>query len=210
MSSPPRFLQNGIPYHIYNRGNRKDRIFLTYKDYQRFLRRIKEYKEEMDIQLLCYCLMPNHFHLVLIQNDEEEGITKFVHRLCTGYSKYFNIKYDLVGRLLQQRFQAKIVETDEYLLHLSRYIHLNPISDALEDLMFSSSSTPGVEFTAIQQKLRDYPWSSYNEYRTQQPDLCDKNLLLNYFSNTNSKLSYEAFVEGGIPESECDRVIDFL
>ena len=210
MATAPRFLQNGIPYHIYNRGNRKDRIFLSYKDYQRFLRRVEEYKEEMAIQLICYSLMPNHFHLVLIQHDEEEGITKFMHKLCTGYSKYFNIKYDLVGRLLQQRFQAKIVESDEYLLHLSRYIHLNIISDDLDELLFSVNSTPGVEFTAVRQKLHDFQWSSYNEYRTRQLGLCDKDLLLSYFSTTNPKLSYEAFVEGGIPESDREHIIDFL
>ena len=146
MSTPPRYLQIGIPYHVYNRGNRKNKIFLNVKDYQRFLRKLKEYTKKFDVSLVCYCLMPNHFHLLLVQKDES-AITKFMLSLCTSYSKYFNIKHELVGRLFQARFRAKIVETDEYLLHLSRYIHLNSISDDLEDLTFllnPPSSTPPV------------------------------------------------------------------
>src|SRR3989344_4502067 len=212
MSTPPRYLQIGIPYHVYNRGNRKNKIFLNVKDYQRFLRKLKEYTKKFDVSLVCYCLMPNHFHLLLVQKDES-AITKFMLSLCTSYSKYFNIKHELVGRLFQARFRAKIVETDEYLLHLSRYIHLNSISDDLEDLTFllnPPSSTPGGERSKIHKQLIDYPWSSYREYCEDNNGICDKNLILDYFSSTQQSNSYESFIESGISEKESEFITPFL
>lgn len=208
MSTPPRYFQSSIPYHIYNRGNRKEEIFRSYKDYRRFVKRLKEYKEQFKIELLCYCLMPNHFHLLALQKDPE-AITKFMLRLCTSYVKYFNIKYELVGRLFQERFRAKIVETDEYLLHLSRYIHLNPISDDLQDLKYLSS-TPGVERESTRERLQNYMWSSYSEYYTQKNNLCHTQVILSYFSKTNPQLSYSSFVESGIRDDEISLLQEFI
>ena len=189
MSTPPRYLQIGIPYHVYNRGNRKNKIFLNVKDYQRFLRKLKEYTKKFDVSLVCYCLMPNHFHLLLVQKDES-AITKFMLSLCTSYSKYFNIKHELVGRLFQARFRTKIVETDEYLLHLSRYIHLNP-----------------VELTRMNPV--DYPYSSYKNYLgTKKSDWVKPNFILNFFNRDKmipylkTYPSYEKFVEGFGKEDE--------
>jgi putative transposase len=132
--------------------------------------------------------MPNHFHFILIQQNDY-AITKFMLTLCTSYAKYFNIKHHLIGRLFQERFRSKIVESDEYLLHLSRYIHLNPVA-----------STPGVE-------ANKYLWSSYQEYVNPTKGLCDTSVILGYFSQNNPKSSYRKFVEGGITESES--IFDF-
>ncbi len=208
MSTPVRFLQNDIPYHIYNRGNRKGDIFLNPKDYQRFMKRLKEYKQLFNIELLCYCLMPNHFHMLLLQHEEEE-ITKLMLRLCTSYSKYFNIKHELVGRLFQARFRAKIVETDEYLLHLSRYIHLNPLSADLEDLDLLGS-TPGVERGDVHGRIVHYPWSSYPEYFTDRDQLCNTKPILDYFSKTHPQLSYQSFVEDGISKQDAPILAGYI
>ena len=205
MSTPQRFIQNDLPYHIYNRGNRKGAIFLDTKDYQRFLRKLKEYLDKYEIRLLCYCLMRNHFHLTIIQH-QEEAITKFMLSLCTSYSKYFNIKHNLVGRLFQERFRAKLVESDEYLLHLSRYIHLNPISDEIENLDFSTS-TPGVEVIKM---LTEYPWSSFGEYCSNAKGICNRHSLLNYFSGTRKSMSYRSFVLTGILKSDQEIIADYL
>lgn len=197
MATPLRQFQADFPYHIYNRGNRKNNIYLNTKDYLRFIKRLKEYKNKFEIEILCYCLMPNHFHLIL-KSPTNDAITKFMLSLCTSYSKYFNIKHELVGRLFQERFQAKIVETDEYLLHLSRYIHLNPISEEIEKLAFSPRSTPGVEVS----RLQNYPWSSYHEYYDDKKGICDKDQILGYFQKQNSSKSYKSFVESGINSTE--------
>src|SRR3990167_4127990 len=120
----PIFYDGGY-YHVYSRGSEKRLIFLDQGDYKRFLTRLKDYKDEFGISILCYCLMPNHYHLLIKQSDGGSAL-KFVHRLNLAYAMYFNKKYDRVGPLFQGRFKAKIIENDEYLLHLSRYIHLNP------------------------------------------------------------------------------------
>lgn len=189
MSTPVRYFQAGIPYHIYNRGNRKENIFLSEKDYRRFLIKLKVYKEKFDIMLFAYCLMSNHFHLLIQQNNDQLGITKFMLALSTSYAKYFNIKYEMVGRLFQERFQAKTVETEEYLLHLTRYIHLNPIA-----------ATPGVESKRLL-LLKGYPWSSYKEYCTNSKGICDKKPILSYFSTRHLENSYSSFVETNIAAS---------
>ncbi len=205
MATPLRQFQPNIPYHIYNRGNRKSNIFLDVKDYLRFMKRLKEYKEQFEIDLLCYCLMPNHFHLLLMSQGDE-AITKFMLTLCTSYSKYFNIKHELVGRLFQERFRAKLVETDEYLLHLSRYIHLNLISEDIKKLNFSPRLTPGVELS----RLTEYPWSSYREYCRNINGLCNRDQILGYFQIQNPSGSYKSFVESGINSEEIAAISPFL
>lgn len=127
-------------YHVYNRGVEKRKIFLDSEDYTVFLGLLKKYlagenhnknnrhafsKLDTDVALLSYCLMPNHFHLLLYQYSEE-GITKLMRRINTGYVMYFNQKYDRVGRLFQGTYKASHVNADAYLQHISRYIHLNP------------------------------------------------------------------------------------
>lgn len=210
MSTPMRYFQTGIPYHIYNRGNRKCEIFLDYKDYQRFMRKLLEYAKKYELQLLSYCLMPTHFHLLVLPQSET-AITKLMLSLCTSYSKYFNIRHALVGRLFQERFRAKIVETDEYLLHLSRYIHLNPVAEELERLTFvfqSASLTPGVEHAL--RDLHSYPWSSYPSYIDREVGICNKKIILDYFSSSRRDNSYQKFVESGISKEERVIILPFL
>lgn len=183
MATPPRYFQEGAFYHVYNRGNRKQNIFLNYKDYQRFLKRTREFKEKFGVTILCYCLMPNHFHFLLRQ-DSEVSLSVFMLRLSTSYAKYFNIKYEEVGSLFQDRFKAKLIETDEYLLQLSRYIHRNP-----KELL---PSTPGVE-------LVDYQWSSYAAYLNgAKNELVDPHFILDYFAKANPSKDYKDFVEYGL------------
>ncbi len=197
MSTPVRYIQTNVPYHIYNRGNRKSEIFLHQKDYLRFLDHIREYKQQYNVRIYCYCLMSNHFHL-LASSSEESGLTTFMLRLSTSHAKYFNMKYHMVGRLFQERFRAKPVESDEYFLHLSRYIHLNPVSDDIETLT-ALYTKPYEESSNVRAALLEYPWSSYHEYRTESADICDIHTILNYFSKTHANLSYTNFVESSIP-----------
>jgi len=127
-------------YHIYNRGVEERIIFQEKNDYIVFLSLLKRYLSQepakdragreypnyhKEITLLAFCLMPNHFHFLVYQH-EKDAITKLLRSLCTAYTMYFNKKYKRVGHLFQSRFKASIIEKDSYLLHISRYIHLNP------------------------------------------------------------------------------------
>lgn len=159
------YIENGF-YHIYNRGVEKRTIFEDEQDYKVFLKYLKEilclpdpsnkntiftlrgqsYKAEKkplknyfgQIDLLAYCLMPNHFHF-LIKQMEKFSLEGFMRALMTRYSMYFNKKYDRVGSLFQGRYKAVLVDEESYLLHLSRYIHLNP-SEFTDNLKSAYSS----------------------------------------------------------------------
>lgn len=137
-------------YHIYNRGVEKRLIFLDDQDYRVFIGLLKKYLTgkappnhhrhrfstfQDEVQLLAYCLMPNHFHLLLYQQNEL-GISQFMRRLSTGYAMYFNNRYQRVGGLFQGSYKASLINEDAYLHHISRYIHLNP--DSYTDWPYSS------------------------------------------------------------------------
>lgn len=142
-------------YHIYNRGTDKRAIFLDDRDFARFLQSMVEFnnlepvgglfvnsfrktqlrgrtsklnegteKEERLVEVVAYCLNPNHFHFILKQVSEK-GIEKFMQRLGTGYTMYFNHKYDRTGALFQGKFKAVHIDSNEYLLHVSAYVNLN-------------------------------------------------------------------------------------
>ncbi|PID30516.1 hypothetical protein CR983_02575 [Candidatus Saccharibacteria bacterium] len=127
-------------YHVYNRGASKQTIFHDDQDYEVFLGLLKRYlgpKNEAkpnrqryvsyhgDVRLLAYCLMPNHFHLMLYQSSED-GMRGLMHRLTTSYVMYYNKKYHHTGVVFQQRYRAVRITDGSHLLHLSRYIHMNP------------------------------------------------------------------------------------
>jgi hypothetical protein len=113
-----------------------------------------------------------------------------------GHAKFFNTKYYRVGPLYQGRFKAKYIETDEYLLQLSAYIHRNPIADTLD------SGIPEDSRNLIN-RLHEYPYSSYREYiRVETARVSNPNSILEYFSKTNPKLTYQSFVEGFVPDYE--------
>lgn len=118
-------------YHVYNRGNNKGQIFFEEKNYYYFLSKIGNAFEDK-VDLVAYCLMPNHYHLIThVKQDGflEEAMQKF----STGYSRAINKAYNRTGHLFQGRFKNKLIPNNEYLLHLSRYIHRNPLRAGLVD-----------------------------------------------------------------------------
>lgn len=197
MANP--ILNNGSYYHIYNRGVEKRNVFLGKRDYLRFLETLDYYRksplpaklsdfrrgtmklkkidnQEEIVKIFCYCLMPNHFHL-LIQQLSDNGVTEFLRKLSDSYTKYFNTKYERVGSLFQGTFKAKLIETDEYLLQLSRYIHKN-------------------SFPLKMWEGKNYPYSSYSFYLSEEKHpFCDTDLILEFFSKENPNSMYQAFVE---------------
>ncbi len=203
------YVTNGH-YHIFNRGVEKRNIFSDAQDYTVFLSYLKEYllpKDEStlrhhladpatspetkdkilkklrmnnfagEVTLLAYALMPNHFH-ILIRQKESNAIDVFMNSLSTRYSMYFNRRYKRVGPLCQGEYKAVLVTTDEQLLHLSRYIHRNPLS------------IPGVAL----QKLVEQPTSYADYLGFRKTSWVKSDKLLAFFSKTNPRLGYEAFV----------------
>jgi putative transposase len=133
------------------------------------------------IELLCYVLMPNHFHLEIRQKNQTD-MEDFMRSLITKYSKYFNKRYDRVGPLFQGRYNAVLITNERYLLHLGRYIHLNP-----------------QEIIGNKQSLSSYSWSSYQAYiNNLSVSWLNKNYFFSDFEKNKgfSFNSYKGFVEG--------------
>ncbi len=166
-------------YHIYSRGIEKRKIFLSDKDYKRFVYllytanstepvHLSNYqgislidipKGEPIVDIIAWCTMPNHFHLILKERTEN-GISIFMKKLLTGYSMYFNVKEERKGKLFEGKFQAKHLDYDQYLKYEFTYVHLNPIS-----LVDSGWKQKDIE---DERKCKDfldhYKYSSYLDY----------------------------------------------
>ena len=132
--------QAGQYYHLYNRGNNRQDIFFERENYLFFLRSLRRYLLVETLDVIAYCLMPNHYHLLVCLKTPH--LSAAMQAFSLSYTKAMNRRYNRVGSLFQGRFQAILVESTEYLLNLSRYIHWNPVKAGLvkqpQDWEFSS------------------------------------------------------------------------
>ncbi len=177
-------------YHIYNRGNGKQNIFLSNNDYLFYINRLEKAVKKHDVELISYVLMPNHIHL-LAKQKTETPIHKFISSLHTSYSMYFNKKNNRVGHLFQDRFKQVIVESDEQLLYLTKYIHRNPVEAGMV-------ATPS-----------EYPWSSYHEYVRSLPwNLCTTTTIMSLLGAQPETfaLQYGTFCTNGFLEKEMNKI----
>ncbi|MBU0549676.1 MAG: transposase [Candidatus Omnitrophica bacterium] len=126
MPRTKRMLIEGVCYHIINRGNQKQRVFLKEGDYKKYLEIVKHYKKKFYFKIYAYCLMPNHVHLIIESRDTKD-LAKIMQGVTQVYSVWFNNKYNKIGRLWQGRYKSKIIEKDKYLIDCLKYIELNPI-----------------------------------------------------------------------------------
>ncbi len=179
-SAKPNFMHiQNEHYHIYNRGAHKAPIFLDGSDYWRFIALLylanntsklsfKRMKPDQMfscprsdlVNIFAYCLMPNHFHLGLVEKTKN-GIEIFMRKLCTAYVMYYNKKYDHSGTIFQGAYKEKHVDNDDYLRYLIQYIHLNPYGIEEPELM----KTAKTEY--LQQAIeysKKYTHSSYMDY----------------------------------------------
>lgn len=207
----------GEIYHAFNRSIARQPIFLNVRSYSRALELINFYsyvqprlrfshynrlplKEKADflddlknnvrkqIQLFAFCLMPNHVHF-LMQEMEKNGISRFMSNFQNSYAKYLNLKTDRTGSLFQSMFKAVRIESDEQLIHVCRYIHLNPLTSyVIKDVS----------------DLENYPWSSYPEYFKKSSDLIDTTLISSFFP---SKKKFKKFTLDQIDyQRELDKI----
>ena len=169
-------------YHIYARRASKEPLFVNDGDYRYFIELFKRYlseevildktgvgytKYQNQINLLAFCLMSNHFHLLVYQKDIGY-MTKLMRGIMTSYSRYFNLKYKRTGSLFESRYKASRIDTQQYLEHISRYIHLNP------------------------RYWQRYEYSSISFYKgsEQTPDWINTNLILGLFKSTEDYIKF--------------------
>src|SRR3989304_1549845 len=144
MGRPLRIEYPCALYHITSRGNERKKIFVSDEDRLKFLQIIEDYHDRYGILIHSYVLMDNHYHLIL--ETPQGNLLKIMHGINSGYTGYFNRKYKRTGHLFQGRYKAILVEKDNYVIELSRYVHLNPVrAKAVE-------------------RPEQYRWSSYSGY----------------------------------------------
>jgi putative transposase len=190
-------------YHVYNRGVDKRIIYQDAQDYERFtellyvsnssgrtdLLRIKaghssvfDWKRNDPLVAIgAYCLMPNHFH-ILLTPLQEDGVSTFMNKIGTSYAMYFNSKYKRKGSLYEGKFKAKHVQTDEYLKYLFSYIHLNPVK-----LIQADWKERGItDLVQAYDYATNYKYSSLSDYQglKHQSSILHKEVFPNYFTTT--------------------------
>ena len=177
------------PVSFYNIG-RQSSYFLKYSQFNISKEIIRKITTERIAELNIFTIMPNHFHLLVREKtDNASGVSSYLHRIQTGYAKYFNAKYKKQGHLFQNVFRAIPVETNEQLLYLSAYIHRNPRG-----------------LKEWKDKELEYPWSSYQDLakNNRWGELLKPDIILNQFSGNNS---YYKFIETSTAKLQSKEVI---
>jgi REP element-mobilizing transposase RayT len=182
----------GAIYHLCARGNRRERIFADEKDFLRFLVFLRESLERYAVELHAYVLLPNHFHF--IARTLKPNLSRWMHWLMAAYSIFFNRRHRKVGHLFQGRYKSILVGEGDYLLGLSRYLHLNPVRGRV---------TGRGDPKERRKRLRAYRWSSYPGYAglARQSEFVCEELILGEMggrSHHQGKLRYRRFVEEGL------------
>lgn len=127
-----RILYPNSFFHVYNRGNRKKRLFYSDKDYKAFLGLLSKYLNiYRQTNLFAYCLMPNHFHLLLKTSSETQDLVKLMHRTMTSYAIYFNKKYLQTGHVFENRYKSKYLPQEQDVQRIFNYIRNNPVKAEL-------------------------------------------------------------------------------
>lgn len=176
--------QSGI-YHIILRGINNQILFEEEEDKEKFIECLRFYKESSNYIIFGYCLMDNHIHLLIKEGKESIGNT--MKRIGVSYVSWYNRKYNRRGHLFQDRFKSEVVENNEYLLTVLRYIHQNP------------------QKAGNIKKLEEYKWSSYEEYLG-QPKAVDIDFILKIFNSEKqqSMIDFKNFMN----EQNDDQCID--
>lgn len=212
MSERKIAFSEGEFYHVYNRGNSKQVIFQTNEDYSRFVRLMYlsnsdtpfkiEYLQRSEflfqqgdplVAIGAYCLMSNHFH-ILVTPLVQDGLSKYMQKLATGYSMFYNKKYQRTGALFEGKFKARWVDNDQYLKYLYAYIHLNPVK-----LIDPNWRKEGIKDSAQAFNFaKNYKYSSLQDYLEQalpsrpEMDILNKVTFPNYFID-NSHIKNDLF-----------------
>ncbi|PJE64705.1 MAG: hypothetical protein COU90_00320 [Candidatus Ryanbacteria bacterium CG10_big_fil_rev_8_21_14_0_10_43_42] len=188
--------ENGEIYHIYNRGVEKRVTFSKDPDYVRFIHDLFEFNDSnpagkysevglpnmkqrnLLVEIMAFCLMPNHYHL-MVRQKEDFGITEFMRKLGTGYTNYFNQKYERVGPLFQGKYKILHVTEERHFLHLPYYIHMNPLDEDFPEWRDGNIKNPK-EASLF---LETYRWSSYLDYigKKNFPSVTQREFLTAFF-----------------------------
>jgi putative transposase len=221
-------------FHVLNRGVDNRKIFLDEKDYFRFIHNLFEFNDpnpilnlgyrfnrgqsidlrnqynlnrkprKLIVEILAFCLMPNHFHLLLRQK-EKGGITKFMRKLGAGYANYFNQKYQRLGTLFQGRYKLILIKNEPHFIHLPYYIHFNPL-----DLIMPEWREKRIKnYQKAIKFLASYRWSSHLDYigKKNFPSVTQREFLLKIF---NGSENYRKMIKNWLKEMDLTKIKNLI
>jgi len=210
MARPVRIKVCGGWYHVFNRGHNRERIFSDREDRGHFVELVAAMRERFGVRVYAYCLMPNHYHLLI--GTPEGNVSRAIQWLNGSYGIWYNRRHDRTGHLFGERFKAILVEDSGWGLEVSVYIHMNPVSTedmglgkrrkAAERRGVAVPPTPAEREQRLK-ALREHEWSSYGAYAgyRQSPKWLDSAVLLRRAGKEKEK-SYRALVEDRIRQGE--------
>lgn len=191
MTRPLRIEFEDAIYHVCARGDSRPIIFFNYDDYARFVDLLEQSVRRFAGLVFGFVLMPNHFHLIV--QTVQPNLSRWMHWLTVSYSVYFNRQHRCIGHVFQGRYKSLLVENGDYLIELSRYIHLNPVRGR-----YIGSGRP----VDRRKKLRCFKWSSYRGYAflASPFGFVQEATVLDEFARAThpARLSYRRFVEEGL------------
>ena len=229
--SKREYFAPGQVYHVYNRGVDKRKIFLNEEDHLRFIHNLFEFNDQTPafnmgysfravqnkntppvkrkteprkllVDILAFCLMPNHFHL-LLRPRVEGGVTLFMHKLGAGYANYFNLKYERSGALFQGRYKSVLVNQEPHFIYLPFYIHLNPLDLATPEWRNKELK----DYKKATKFLESYRWSSYLDYigKPNFPSVTQRDFLLKFFEGPQN---YKSQMDWWLKELSLETISD--
>lgn len=190
-----RIRYSGAKYHLTVRGNGRARVFCGPEDYERFLRQLDAALEQDQVRLYAYAILPNHYHLFI--ETPLGNVQRFMQRVNTAYGMYYRYKHHHPGHCFQGRYGAKVVAGDDYILALTRYIHLNPVK---------GKTMEGMPTSEKKKLLNGYTWSSYGGYAgiRASEDRIDYRWLseLGLLTERGNREAYRRYVEGMLAKDD--------
>jgi putative transposase len=178
-----RAIATGFPHHVIQRGNNREKVFFDKKDREQYLSLLKKYADKWDSPILAYCLMSNHVHL-LTRPKEEGSLNKMMQGVTLCCTQYTNRKYKRTGRLWESRYHSSIVDKEQYMWAVARYIEQNPTR------------------AKIVKKEEDFPYSSARAHiGGARGEVLGEELF-----EEGQRKDYREFLRAGIPEEEKNRI----
>lgn len=166
MARKQRIHYNGALYHVIVRGNNRENVLVEDEDKQFYMDTVKRYKEQYGFKLYAYCIMDNHAHMLI--QVEEIPLSKIMQGIQLVYTKRYNRKNKRTGHVFEQRYKSILCDMDGYIVHLTKYIHLNPVKAGIT-------------------KDINYKWSSYSDYKRGSNELVDVDFVLNMLMTDKSR-----------------------
>lgn len=190
-------------YHIFSRGNHQSAIFFGRRDYERFLEKLKFYRDQFHVSIINWSLLSSHFHPLAVSDKEDDGLPKMLQCLLSSHAHYISLKHSIPGHLFGAPFKAKLVSDEASFLQVFRYICLQPVKERILEpsfVIFGRESRNLSQSRQLLEEVRSFVWGGYKEYLNPVKD--DLSFKEPVFSLLGDSSGVRRFVEAKITRND--------